>query len=501
MEQQLTEIINNLKSDFIDSDQIFQIIMMFQKEYLDSTEKIQKLIHSSYEDLTSVNSNAGEVVELVNSSSETIQHNIKSSKYNITEMTAAAESVDKLDEGYSELQDIFNELNNSVRTIVERIDVIEDISELTNLLALNAAIEAARAGEKGRGFQVVAKEIRKLADRSHTNTSEITDVLKELTGRLELSEVIIGNYGELQKEVLENIGQTSKSLSVSTDELELINSEINSINNLVGDQAESTASLLDSLEKVNSSSDFTIANAPYINEARDKYGRTIDSIKTSLEKAYSQIDAAKMKKVVVGEVSSVVSIGHDIAYPPWCYIQNGHSAGISIEHTKKIFKDKNVPFNFIGGQWADLYQSMLGGDIDIIANVGWPNNFFDEQPVIASSPYEVFKIKIFAKSDEQLDSSFFKGRKIGVQKGSFAEGVAENLGCEPVVFENDIQGMVQLLWNNIDGLATEQRVGEYLSKSLFLNTVKPVTEVVASLDVVYLMKKGAQIKEVSNLFQ
>ena len=224
---------NNLKSNFIDSDQIFQIVMKFQNEYLQSTGKIQKLIQSSYDDLKSVDSNAGEVVKLVNSSSGTIINTIESSKTNINEMAEAAESVKKLDEGYIELRDIFAELNNSIMMIVERIDTIEDVSELTNLLALNAAIEAARAGEKGRGFQVVAKEIRALADRSRTNTSEITEVLKELTQRLEASKRIINNYGELQNDVLESIGETNRSLSDSTDQLEQINVEIKSITNLV----------------------------------------------------------------------------------------------------------------------------------------------------------------------------------------------------------------------------------------------------------------------------
>lgn len=57
---------NNLKSNLIESSQIFEIIVMFQREYLNSTENIQQLINSSYDDLKSVNSNAEEVAGLVN---------------------------------------------------------------------------------------------------------------------------------------------------------------------------------------------------------------------------------------------------------------------------------------------------------------------------------------------------------------------------------------------------------------------------------------------------
>jgi methyl-accepting chemotaxis protein len=185
------DIKNSLSSNFIELDQIFQIIMMFQEEYLKSTSGIQNLINSAHEDLKSVNGNAEEVVSLVNRSSGIIQSNISSSKNNISAMTGAAESVDKLDTGFRNLKNVFTALTDSIQTIVQRIDVIEDISELTNLLALNAAIEAARAGAAGKGFQVVAKEIRKLADRSRSNTTDITVILKELNKKLSDAKIFL----------------------------------------------------------------------------------------------------------------------------------------------------------------------------------------------------------------------------------------------------------------------------------------------------------------------
>jgi methyl-accepting chemotaxis protein len=122
--------------------------------------------------------------------------------------------IGNLSETVLNTSDTIDNLGESSKQIIEIVSVISDIADQTNLLALNAAIEAARAGEHGRGFAVVADEVRKLAERTVTATTEITNMTNGINMDVAKSVDDMKKGAALAKEGVELAANLQESLEL-----------------------------------------------------------------------------------------------------------------------------------------------------------------------------------------------------------------------------------------------------------------------------------------------
>ncbi|MCR4666224.1 MAG: methyl-accepting chemotaxis protein [Desulfovibrio sp.] len=199
----------------------------------------------------------------------------------------AMQSISEVQRVSSELHDDMEKLNQHTQDISKIMNVISDIADQTNLLALNAAIEAARAGEAGRGFAVVADEVRKLAEKTMSSTNDVSIAITAIQGsaeqsvsrmnealsKVEESTSLAQQSGEALSEIVSNIEETSdqvQAIAAAAEEQSAASEEINrsivTVNEMSGQtaqamneaaeavsnlaqQAESLASLIEEMKK------------------------------------------------------------------------------------------------------------------------------------------------------------------------------------------------------------------------------------------------------------
>ncbi|KLV06786.1 histidine kinase [Photobacterium aquae] len=180
----------------------------------------------------------------------------------LAEVSATKHQVDGLSQDLAQASDEVANLSGLSGDIGAVLDVIRTIAEQTNLLALNAAIEAARAGEQGRGFAVVADEVRSLAMRTSQSTEEITSIIESLQTQIEQVVTHIGHCRELGEtsvgqaegaegkirlimEDMQQIMDTSTQIAAAVEQQSLVSDDIRANVTAIRDLAGTNVALVE----------------------------------------------------------------------------------------------------------------------------------------------------------------------------------------------------------------------------------------------------------------
>lgn len=229
-------------------------------------KETEKLMHAMSEMLSaaeSVSSNAHDASEAANKAED-------SAREGQTILHTTTEAITELARQVEESTAVIDKLAHDSDSIGAILDVIKGVAEQTNLLALNAAIEAARAGEQGRGFAVVADEVRSLASRTHESTSEIESMIQRLQSAAQSASTAMSGGHEIAQSSVEQVNQAVSTLNDITSAVERIKIMNTQIASAAEEQTAVTQEVKNNVEAIDDVSELTIETLEGLNETGNK---------------------------------------------------------------------------------------------------------------------------------------------------------------------------------------------------------------------------------------
>lgn len=215
-------------------------------EQLEATVSVNRSMKEMFESLNENAANTSNAAEAASDANDQAKkgHGI---------VSEAIRTINDLAKEVAKAGETIHQLEADTENVGQILDVIQGIASQTNLLALNAAIEAARAGEHGRGFAVVADEVRTLASRTQESTEEIHRVIEQLQRTARAISEVMANGQRKAEESVTKAGDTGASLQAITSRVEEINVMNTQIASATEEQQQTSHFIQQAIDEISSS--------------------------------------------------------------------------------------------------------------------------------------------------------------------------------------------------------------------------------------------------------
>lgn len=193
-------------------------------------------------------------------------------------------AIEHLKSNIDKALDVINKLDEQSQSVGTVLEVIQKIAEQTNLLALNAAIEAARAGEQGRGFAVVADEVRTLASKTRNSTEEINGIIEELQQDARDAVSVMNQAHSSAESGVEKVQETSDALTKISEEVRAINDMNHMVASSVKEQTEMASSVESSVHEIATTAERTSERAGKLNQVAHELNTLAGQLESMVQK-------------------------------------------------------------------------------------------------------------------------------------------------------------------------------------------------------------------------